>query len=1176
MVLKRIEIFGFKSFPDKTVLDFPEGITAIVGANGCGKSNISDAIRWVLGEQSAKSLRGDHMEDLIFAGTAARKPLNLAEVILTFDNSRGLFNVPFTEVSIGRRLFRDGQSNYLLNKQECRLRDIYDLLMDSGIGRRVHAIIEQGKIDEIVTAKPEERRGIIEEAAGIAKYRSRRTEALRRLESTREGMRRIDDIIAEMDRQESSLRRAAKKAEKFREVETELRLLELSHSAARRRELRAAITQLSDRKRTLTDAITALDAEMAALALKIETEKTAEEDARLRQKECAAALSEAEKAASAAESQMAELRERQADDERSLVRFGAEIDHLTGRIAEARATCDAAGDAASLLAESAASLGSARASARAEASDQAARLASARGELDEIVRQRAALQETLARLESESAYLERSRAALEERRIRLAATAVRLREENDRLRAQAAIHENERTASGLEKDCRVAEETMVRERIESCDGEIAAVADAISLAERELAVAASRHAASVAGAAAVGEMLAAASMEHAALRSVSDAVAFDAAHLAAFASALGEALRGVLVSGAGAPGNGAIDRVADRLRGRTIFPATASVASAEQAWSPRAGLTPLRDLLPVDAAPAIRSYLAGWYYAAASEEATAAAAAIGECERVVTATGDVHFSFGAVRKFRSEEADEGAVGRDALEAEMEKSRSEIAELSDRLEARRKERAIAIAELESVRLRLREIEARRSELNALLAGIAERLADDGEAGIDSESRKIDGEARSIGDRRVRLDEESRSSHAASVDLDFRRAQLLERVAAEEAEQDRLRARAAELEIEESRSRERLAAKEAEVRQIRAWLDESVASLARYEDMRAEIMVRRERLAGVAAELEARVADLAIRLDACRTAYAQSETAVRDVEARRSALDHESRSAQKRKDGSVAESHELDMEAVRVTGEETMILERIREKYHVDLADEACVIEPNTAPAAAARIEELREMMERMSGVNFAAAEELDELLGRLGTYRAQREDLLRAETGLVEVVTDIDKRTIALFNETFRAVNTNFGLLFNRLFGAKEGLTGSAELVLLDPEHPLESGIDIVAMPPGKKPQTISLLSGGEKALTAVSLLFAVFLVRPSPFAVLDELDAPLDEANVGKYAQLLKEFSQRSQFIIITHNKRTMEVAGTMYGVTQMEKGISKILGVRLEDTSEEILEAVG
>ncbi|MEK8023530.1 MAG: hypothetical protein AAB229_06925, partial [Candidatus Hydrogenedentota bacterium] len=628
---------------------------------------------------------------------------------------------------------------------------------------------------------------------------------------------------------------------------------------------------------------------------------------------------------------------------------------------------------------------------------------------------------------------------------------------------------------------------------------------------------------------------------------------------------------------------------ADRLRGRTIF---ASTASSCEKWIPRGGLTALRDLLPPDASATIRSYLAGWYFASSYEEASSIAAGLSEWERVVTAAGDVVFPFGAVRKFRAEEADEVSIGRDSLESSMESLRHEIVALSSDAARFRLERTTAAVELESMRGKLRGIENRRGELNAIVSGIQDRLADDVESKLQAEKQRISEEQAVVAARGIQLSDETASLKAASIDLDFRREQLVENVRAEDAALDRLRGRASELEIEENRSRERLAAKEAEIRQLSTWLDESSASLARYGEMKSEIIERRERLAGVAADLEARVADLAIRLDGCKSAFANAETAVRDVAARLSALDAEERSAQKKKSGLVEETHEIDMASMRVTGEETMVVERIREKYHVDLADEqACLeqasleagaIEPTTevgdaaGSGVAARIEELREMIERMSGVNFAAQEELDELLTRLETYRTQREDLTRAETGLVEVVSDIDKRTISLFNETFRAVNNNFGLLFNRLFGAKEGMQGSAELILLDPENPLESGIDIVAMPPGKKPQTISLLSGGEKALTAVSLLFAVFLVRPSPFAVLDELDAPLDEANVGKYAQLLKEFSQRSQFIIITHNKRTMEIANTMYGVTQMEKGISKLLGVRMEENDEVIPEAAG
>jgi len=340
----------------------------------------------------------------------------------------------------------------------------------------------------------------------------------------------------------------------------------------------------------------------------------------------------------------------------------------------------------------------------------------------------------------------------------------------------------------------------------------------------------------------------------------------------------------------------------------------------------------------------------------------------------------------------------------------------------------------------------------------------------------------------------------------------------------------------------------------------------ATRARQATMSAEIAARREQTAATCEELRQGLADLVAVLEEKRGSFHLQETAVADLAATLSQRQARQRELAGEREQAQAARHEAEMKRVALGGESRLESERIRDKYQVDVATVNLAEQPVVDPL---RIEELREMIGRMGAVNFAAAEELAGVSERLAFYQAQRTDLARADEDLAQVVKDIDDKTVTLFNETFTAVNANFGLLFNRLFIAHGDQKGSAELVLLDPEHPLESGIDIIAMPPGKKPQSITLLSGGEKAMTAISLLFAVFLVRPSPFAILDELDAPLDEANVERYARVLSEFSQRTQFLVVTHNKRTMEIASTLYGVAMPERGVSSIFGVKLAEAAE-------
>ncbi len=1173
MVLKRIEICGFKSFPDRTVLEFPDGITAIVGSNGCGKSNVSDAVRWVLGEQSAKSLRGEKMDDLIFAGTATRKPMQFAEVVLTFDNSHKLFPLEFSEVSIGRRLFRDGQSSYLLNKQECRLRDVYDLLMDSGIGRRAHSIIEQGKIDEIVMARPEERRHLIEEAAGIAKYRSRRAEALRRLENTREGLQRVDDLLAEMERQEQSLRRQSKKAERYREIQAELKETDLAHASLQMADLECRVTELSATQSEVQKHLIELEAEISSTSLDIERRKKELEDGRSELRESGRRLGETEKAYSAAESQLREVKARQADDENAIRRISHEVENLARRIGEAERSGVEAEGAAAGFAASVETLTSARAEAdvarqslRGAFDEARSAVASDRNALSELT-------ENIARAESELTFERRAVADLEDR-------LDRARAHRDGVRREREILGPARRDAAAELGTAIAENLEIEKGLNSCifniEGltrEIEALAAEQRVQDRSHAEIAARLSAAVARARATSEEISRASEGLSCrLRPVSELPLGAPEYAAALAGALGEALGGVAVEGETGAGS-ALD-AARSLTGRTVF---GVAPGGVESWIPRAGLIPLRSCLAPDAHPSVASWLAGWYLVADDAEAASMLASIDECERIVTRSGDVFHPSGAVRRLPLSNRDDVASSRERFEEDLARIRFVLDEIESRLEGLKDGRQSLERDRVSLEKDRQAVAARVSELQARLEGMNERwrgLEDDGGSEIERLESGIAGTLDRIVAGDLRLTElqvglvDARTRHEASVEL----------LRGLEAEAERQSTVLAGIDRELTSAAERLEARRAEAERLRAWAEESRQSLSRQEEMLAEVRLRHEKLTNVVEELLRGVGRLASELEERRADFNGHETRCREFEHGVAAVERMHAALQKSREEAMGDLHEHEVEAVRLAGERTLVADRVREKYgEADLSrvplgpdGQALVLGD-----VAARLAELREMLDRMGGVNWEAAAELEDVVKRLAFYHAQREDLARAESGLSEVVADIDRQTETLFMETFTAVNTNFTLLFNRLFGGRTDVQGTAELVLLDPARPLESGVDILAMPPGKKLQTISLLSGGEKALTAVALLFSVFLVRPSPFAVLDELDAPLDEANVGKYVQLLREFAQRSQFIIITHNKRTMEAADTLYGVSQSEKGISRVLGVRLDD-AEAIPEAAG
>jgi chromosome segregation protein len=1219
VVLKRIEVFGFKSFPDRTVLEFPEGITAIVGANGCGKSNVSDAIRWVLGEQSAKSLRGDHMEDLIFSGTATRKPMGYAEVILTFDNTRKLFPIEFTEVSIGRRLFRSGESHYLLNKQECRLRDVYDLLMDSGIGRRAHSIIEQGKIDEIVLAKPEERRGLIEEAAGIAKYRSRRTEALRRLNATREGLTRVDDLISEMDRQEASLSRQARKAERFREVEGELRALEIIHAAEKTTEMDRAIERLAEQSTATKDALVSIEAELAGLGEEIERSKLSLEEARERLRESGRELNESEREASAIASQLHELRARRDDDEATIGRIEREIEHLEARIREAEAARAEAETAQTALAETLVTLEAARAEAALKQAEAESGLGDLRRERAEIVERVRELSESRARRESEIVFARRSAEELSARLDGLRRAAEARARERGELEARRSVEGEELAGLHLRRDALSTGHLSAIDRMAALERSIEERVHAIHEDEREHALSSARLAAALAKVRAVqAEFDSAAAASSLRLTPLADALAIPAELAAAFASALGDAVHGVVVDGdADALVDAArVNVVAERLRGRAVLPparngadagravatgaparlspeslvsetlAFASLVSATLASSADAatadradGLRPLASFLPGDARPSVRALLAGWLLAPGAASAAGAAASLRDGERIVTPSGDVIYPHGAIRMARADEADELGTMRALLETELRSLSERLSAARSDLQSAKADRVELAGEITSVERGLRETDARRAELQAHIKNIEMRLE---RLRVEDTSGEIALGEIALAEFRARSAELLSAQSveiAASADADRIVSEIAGRLAEGEGILEEARRAVQAIDLEAGRAAERQAGRAEELRRLASWILDSHSARQRHDVMRSEAIAYRDAVAAQIVEVERRAAELTAVLEIRRARFVECETECADRESAVNQAEEMHRSLSRSRESSLEDVHVFDMEATRTRGDRNVIAERIRDRYGVDLAAGVPELVQPPLPEGTiidARIEELREMIARMGAVNFAAEEELKGITERLGFYRTQRDDLVKAEEGLTQVVSDIDQKTVSLFQETLKAVNTNFGLLFNRLFGARADLPGAAELVLLDPENPLESGIDIIAMPPGKKPQTLSLLSGGEKALTSVALLFAVFLVRPSPFAVLDELDAPLDDANVGKYVQLLREFSQRSQFIIITHNKRTMEAADTLYGVSQTEKGISRLIGVRMEEADEVIPEAAG
>jgi chromosome segregation protein len=1229
--IKRIEICGFKSFVDKTSLSFPDPITSIVGPNGCGKSNVVDAIRWVMGEQSAKHLRGRAMEDVIFAGSETRGPAGFAEVSLTFD-ARALGADAVAggvawgaagpeEIVVTRRLYRDGQSDYLLNGVPSRLRDVVEFFLGTGVGSKAYAIIEQGRIGFIVSSRAEDRRGLIDEAAGITRYKAKKKAAERRMESTRQHLLRVTDIVSEIEGRLRSLRLQAQKAERYKRYKSELRDLDLWSSAQRYlgylADEKSGIAELAEvRERHDLDAAAlaveeaAVEAERLASAEEASELATAKDDlfalsnkAQLGMQRAAHHESEALDLASRAESARRESEElrarataRAADIEAIEARL-AEIDGEAERreqehdqearlqdvrragLHEARRALDAAmSEMASATARIARGEAE-RAAALARRDDLGGRLAGVAGEdaaagerLEAIAAEQAGFEERVAVLR-ERVAVARARAADEEAQLH----ALRAELGRGELELETLREEAHRRRS------RLASLSEIQERYERFQKGVRAI-----MQEREQ------------GGRAVGiEGL------------VADIVQPPPELETAVEAVLGERLGNVIVESheAGVEAiqflkqksegrSSFIPRALRAPRGEVLYDATGGSSGASGEAAADGGLQPVVDPAAVAGAwpeapgvrgpilnlinydrkyDAVATYLLGDVLVVEDlERALALWRETRTDKTIVTLEGEVIDPHGVVTGGSRESALAGVLEQKReireLEAVMQRLDADV----ESALARHVEKKQAAADLSRARdegaqsLRgdemallgqekdlerlveeRRRLEGRRASLSSQTVDLS-RAVEENDARLEARTAELEGIRVALEDSERRAGELRIETVALADEVD-RGVGLLTtlKVAASQATERRQNAR---------QTLERLLGDRVEDEARATRLDAAVTEdFARSETLRVQVVELRGEAELAQAEAEARAREHGERQSALEARQATLAAREADLRAARAEV---ARLAQ------AAAKLELRCQeaAMRRTGIEEQVVDRYRDvelskvvyDYH---------LRPLFGSVEEKRAEELRGLIERMGEINLTAIEESEELQKRFDFLTTQRSDLESAIAQLETAIEKINRASRKRFRETFDAVNVEFQAIFPRLFGG-----GHAHLALTDESDMLETGIEIVANPPGKKvSQNIELLSGGEKALTAVSLLFAIFLVKPSPFCVLDEVDAPLDEANVGRFNQVVREMTDRSQFIIITHNRRTMEIADRLCGVTMEEPGVSKLVAVNLRSQSGKI-----
>lgn len=1187
MYFKQLELVGFKSFADRVTVRLEPGVTAFVGPNGCGKSNLLDALRWVLGEQNPRELRGTHMQDVIFNGSESRQPAGMSEVSVTFDNSDSRLPVDFAEVQVTRRIYRSGESEYLLNKAPCRLRDIQELFMDTGIGTHAYSMVGQGKMDLILSSRPEDRRCLFEEAAGVIKYKTRKRVAMRRLESAEQNLLRLSDIIAEVQRQMRSLKRQVNAAVRYRELSDELRGLEIRAAWIEFQKLSDEILDLRKRFAVARDAyeghsarISVLEARHEELGLAgLELERTLQErrgsvyqaDAEIEKAERQLALLR-QKMEFAKEQREQALRDHEALQQRR-ADIEAESAQTRTQAAALRKDVDAA--AARLetrqqdhvasthrVAEADALLETARTRtvealnsrnrALAEAESLGARISHLMAQREALASQRQSVEQGRAEVEAQihacrqkEAEVRAARAQLEMRRTEMD------REHTDRSRELGALEEQWR-ALRERKSSIEARLTSLRELRDAYEGYAAGVR-AIMHARTDPAV----NLQGIIGPA--GDLLSA-----------------EGSYERAIEAALGGSINNVVVENA-ETAKAAIQYLKTHLSGRVTFLPLDIIRGGHRleqgSFENRPGIIGAAiDFVRFDEAirPAVEYLLHGTLIVATLDDAIRIAREATSFPRLVTLEGEVVSSAGAVTGGSIRHEGRGLLGRSAEIAELEEEVKRAEAEEERLTEQRQAVSGALGDLGAALRELAEEDAARqadlNELGVVLARYAAERNALAETDRNLEQRGDEALAE-IG----RLEEARAETVARAQRLEEEFTALQEQAAGalEAASQARQAATACAGELADLR------VQLAGLHQQLEGLQRDEARLLREAEQLAQEAARRRQLADqLESDQAALQQELRRGIEQARTlneVKEQAQRGVAEAESRRQtlldetdAVDKELRACREQARQAQAEVHQLELDLRRDEDRVEYFQERIRTDYGVLLsaltAEQVGSDEYDDA-ARQEMVANLRDRLQRMGEVNLTAIEEYKTLEERNDFLTAQAEDLRTAREALLGVIARSDKKIREMFLDTFRKVGEYFHDFFRRLFNG-----GQARIYLLDEDDPLESGIEIEARPPGKKPQSISLLSGGESALTAIALLFSIFKAKPSPFCILDEVDAPLDDTNVGRFTTLLDEFTKDSQFVIITHNKQTMARANVLYGVTMQERGVSQMVSVKLDE----------
>lgn len=1187
MKLKKLELYGFKSFAQRTEIVFDEGITGIVGPNGSGKSNIGDAVRWVLGEQSAKTLRGASMSDVIFNGTQKRKPLSYCEVSLVFDNDDHALAMEAAEVMVTRRVYRNGESEYYLNRTACRLKDVVDLFRDTGIGKEGYSIIGQGRIDEILSRKSEDRRQVFEEAAGIVKFKARKEEADKKLQRTLENLERVDDILDELTKRLKPLEEQSRNARVYLELSTELKDLDLNlflirsdRARARLSELESELltvqTILADTESNLTDKTTRRDETQN----RIDQLEEAITKARTELMECAEHVHESQKKLSALQSrretrsenrqrivrEQEEAQERLAEIEKDHVRIQADVEKQHSLIADAeqilRATQEAAEKAQAKEKEADAALEAQKAAVI----DQMNRLSDVRNDKTRLNTMQAQMETRLTEIEESSGALQEQEAALREALI---AVEKQLETENQHQQqcqeklAQARQASDEADAAyanlraDVEKQSADMQAAASRHNVLT---EMTRDMEGYNMAVRRAMTYAKQH-----GLTGVKGVLA-------------QLMTVPQAYETAIDMALGAAQQNI-VTDTEETAKELINYLRQNRLGRATFLPMSAIRGKTLYGNERNALK-----LPgclgvaselVQCAPEYRgiveNLLGRTVIADNLDHGIPIMRAGNHAFRLVTLEGDVMHSGGSMTGgsaqskvsnllSRERELKELTAKLQTGRAELDKCRQELTQRQQTAQEKRQKVSDAVNALHQQEIAVAREQARRESVSADLNTHLQRMQETEQARVQLHQ--------SLEDIRQQLETIEHQRTGAQGDQSAMEQKTIE------MQNALVKARA-----EASAENDRLMVRTLQLSDLRHGLSDLERDEAHAQQDQAQILreqERREQLLHEMDELDA-IDENDMKREEAESARRQKEqlrqeSAAQAIEQRRSQAQSDLRdilsdmeNLHEAYNRDSEKLHKTELAKARIEGDQKNLQNRIWDTYKLTYAGaEEFRRTPFDEKESDRRAAELQGQIRALGTVNVGAVEEYAETKARVDDLTAQQQDLKRAEMDLRELIERLLIQMRSTFVENFSKMQGYFAETFTRLFGG-----GHAELKLMDPDDPLNCGIEVNAQPPGKKLQLLSLLSGGERALTAIAILFAMLKLKPTPFCILDEIEAALDDANIGYYADYLKEYSKGTQFIVVTHRKGTMERCNSLFGVAMEEQGVSRMVSVSLQDYQE-------